>query len=143
MPNTFESTQPPSSLGKWLEELYYHRIICQPEDDVLIKAFEECVSEDFVARINQDQYSRQDYMKALLDFRVDTTTRIESTQEIRCWNAPDKSGSGCVSQLVHVVDVNKKTGASTKSSTLLIANIKVVNGRRVWTELTEILNGPE
>ncbi|KAJ4076071.1 hypothetical protein NW760_015367 [Fusarium oxysporum] len=142
MSNTFELTQSPSTLGKWLEELY-DRIICQPDDGVLISAFKECVAEDFIARINHDQYSRQHYMKAILDFRVDNMTRIESTQELRCWNAPDNSGAGCVSQLVHLVDVNKKTGASTKSSTLLIANIKVVNGQRVWTELTEILNVPE
>ena len=36
-------------------------------------------------------------------------------------------------------DTNKKTGAGTKSSTLLIASVKVVSGQRKLVDLTEVV----
>jgi hypothetical protein len=90
-------------------------------------------------RINHDQYSRQTFLDIIMNFRVDNKTTIHETKEIQFWEAPDGSGAGCVSQLVHVTDSNKETGVGTKASTLLIASIKVINGRKVLVDLTEVL----
>ncbi|KAI8661071.1 hypothetical protein NCS57_01086500 [Fusarium keratoplasticum] len=142
MANTSEPTCSSSALGKWVEDLY-DRIFCQPNDEVSASAFKERVSEGFTARINHDLFSRQTFMEAIMKFRVDNMTSIQSIREIQFWDAPDGSGAGCVSQLVHFTDSNKETGVGTKSSTLLIASIKVVNGQKVLVDLTEVLKVSE
>ncbi|KAM6513098.1 hypothetical protein FSOLCH5_010796 [Fusarium solani] len=142
MANTVEHTRSSSALGKWVEDLY-DRIFCQPNDEVSASAFKECVSEGFIARINQDQFSRQTFMEAILKFRVDNMTSIQSTNEIQFWDAPDGSGAGCVSQFLHFTDSNKETGVSTKSTTLLIASVKVVDGQKMLVDLTEVLKVSE
>ncbi|KAH7237796.1 uncharacterized protein BKA55DRAFT_678994 [Fusarium redolens] len=138
MTNSLEPTRPASDLSKWVEALY-DRIFCQPDDEVSANAIKESISEDFTARINHDQYSRQTFLDIIMNFRVDNKTTIHETKEIQFWEAPDGSGAGCVSQLVHVTDSNKETGVGTKASTLLIASIKVINGRKVLVDLTEVL----
>ncbi|KAJ4209672.1 hypothetical protein NW759_013319 [Fusarium solani] len=142
MANTVEHTRSSSALGKWVEDLY-DRIFCQPNDEVSASAFKECVSEGFIARINQDQFSRQTFMEAILKFRADNITSIQSTKEIQFWDAPDGSGAGCVSQFLHFTDSNKETGVSTKSTTLLIASVKVVDGQKMLVDLTEVLKVSE
>lgn len=74
-----------------------------------------------------------------MKFRVDNKTTIHETKELQCWDAPDGSGAGCVSQFVRFTDSNKETGVGSMSSTLLIASVKVVNGRKILAELTEVL----
>ncbi|KAJ4167465.1 hypothetical protein NW754_011280 [Fusarium falciforme] len=136
MANTSEPTS--SALGKWIEDLY-DRIFCQPNDEVSASAFKERIAEGFTAKINHDLFSRQTFMEAIMKFRVDNMTSIQSTKEIQFWDTPDGSGAGCVSQLVHFTDSNKETGVSTKSSILLIASVKVVNGQKMLVDLTEVL----
>lgn len=82
-------------------------------------------------------------MEAILKFRVDNTTKIQSTRDIQVWEAPEGSGAGCVAQYIHFTDTNKETGIGTNSSTLLIANIKVVDGQRKLVDLTEVLKPSE
>ncbi|SPJ92809.1 uncharacterized protein FTOL_13774 [Fusarium torulosum] len=142
MDNTFEPTRASSVLGKWVEELY-SRIFVQPDDQVSTNAFKNNVTQDFVARINHGQFTRQTFMEAILKFRVDNTTKIQSTRDIQVWEAPEGSGAGCVAQYIHFTDTNKETGIGTNSSTLLIANIKVVDGQRKLVDLTEVLKPSE
>lgn len=85
-------------------------------------------------------FTRQKFLETILKFRSDNTTSIQSTRDIQTWEAPDGSGAGCVAQYMHFTNTNKQTGASTKSSTLLIASIKVVSGQRKLVDLTEVLN---
>lgn len=66
-------------------------------------------------------------------------TTIQSTKELQTWDAPDGSGGGCVAQLMHVMDTNKETGASPESSTLLVANVQVIGGRKMLFSVTEVL----
>ena len=94
-------------------------------------------------RINHDSFTRQTFLEAILQFRVDNATSIQSTRDIQIWEAPGSAGAGCVAQHMHFTDTNKKTGAGTKSSTLLIASIKVVDGQRKLVELTEVLRPSE
>jgi hypothetical protein len=49
MANTFEHTRASSILGKWVEELY-NRVFVQPDDQVLMDAFKDDVTQDFIAR---------------------------------------------------------------------------------------------
>lgn len=91
-------------------------------------------------RINHDSFTRQTFLEAILKFRLDKTTSIQSTKDIQFWEAPESHGAGCVAQYMHFTDTNKKTGAGTKSSTLLIASVKVIGGQRKLVELTEVLN---
>lgn len=74
-----------------------------------------------------------------MKFRVDNKTTIHETKELQSWDSPDGSGAGCVSQFLRFTDSNKETGVGSTSSTLLIASIKVVNGRKMLVELTEVL----
>ncbi|PNP73826.1 hypothetical protein FNYG_12785 [Fusarium nygamai] len=74
-----------------------------------------------------------------MKFRVANKATIHETKELQCWEAPDGSGAGCVSQFLHFTDTNKETGVGSKSSTLLIASIKVVDGRQMLVELTEVM----
>ncbi|WAO93486.1 Hypothetical protein NCS54_01103500 [Fusarium falciforme] len=140
MANTSEPTS--SALGKWIEDLY-DRIFCQPNDEVSASAFKERIAEGFTAKINHDLFSRQTFMEAIMKFRVDNMTSIQSTKEIQFWDAPDGSGAVCVSQLAHFTDSNKETGVGTKSSILLIASVKVVNGQKMLVDLTEVLKMSE
>ncbi|KAH7190995.1 hypothetical protein BKA60DRAFT_530364 [Fusarium oxysporum] len=142
MTNTFEPTRASSVLGKWVEELY-NRIFVQPDDQVSTNAFKNHVTQDFIARINHDQFTRQTFMEAILKFRVDNTTSIQSTRDIQIWEAPDGSGAGCVAQYMHFTDTNKETGVGTKSSTLLIASVKFIDGQRKLVDLTEVLKPSE
>ncbi|KAM0340570.1 hypothetical protein ACHAPU_010407 [Fusarium lateritium] len=142
MANTVEPSHSTSTLGKWVENLY-DAIFCQPNDQTSMSSFDEHVAEGFTARINHDQYSRQSFMDAIMQFRVGNTTSIQSTKEIQVWNAPDDSGTGSVSQMIHFTDTNKETGVGAKSSSLLIAIVKVINGKKMLVDLTEVLKGPE
>lgn len=78
-----------------------------------------------------------------MKFRVDNVASIDSTKDIQVWDAPDGSGAGCVSQLMHFTDTNKETGVGTKSSVLLIASIKIVDGQKVLVDLTEVSKASE
>jgi hypothetical protein len=82
-------------------------------------------------------------MEAILKFRVDSTTSIQSTKDIQVWEAPDGSGAGCVAQYMHFTDTNKETGVGTKSSTLLIASVKVIDGQKKLVDLAEVLKPSE
>lgn len=82
-------------------------------------------------------------MEAIMKFRVDNVASIDSTKDIQVWDAPDGSGAGCVSQLMHFTDTNKETGVGTKSSVLLIASIKIVDGQKVLVDLTEVSKASE
>jgi hypothetical protein len=94
-------------------------------------------------RINHDLFTRETFLDAIRTFRVDNTTSIQSTRDVQVWEAPDNPGAGCVAQYMHFTDTNKKTGAGAKSSTLLIASVKVVNGQKKLVDLTEVLNPSE
>jgi hypothetical protein len=94
-------------------------------------------------RINHDLFTRETFLDAIRGFRVDNTTSIQSTRDIQVWEAPDSPGAGCVAQYMHFTDTNKKTGAGTKSSTLLIASVKVVGGQKKLVDLTEVLKPSE
>ncbi|KAF5719472.1 hypothetical protein FMUND_4658 [Fusarium mundagurra] len=74
-----------------------------------------------------------------MKFRVENKATIHETRELQSWEAPDGSGAGCVSQFLHFTDTNKETGIDSRSSALLIASIKVVNGRKMLVELTEVM----
>ncbi|KAJ4258972.1 hypothetical protein NW762_008060 [Fusarium torreyae] len=138
MADKIEPTRPASELGNWMEDLY-SRIFVQPDDEVSANTIKESISEDFAARINHDQFTRQSFNDVIMKFRVDNKTTIHDTKELQCWEAPDGSGAGCVSQFIRFTDSNKETGVGTKSSTLLIARVKVVEGRKVLVDLTEVL----
>ncbi|KAH7201491.1 hypothetical protein DER44DRAFT_841817 [Fusarium oxysporum] len=138
MANALEPTLPASALSSWMEDLYA-RIFVQPDDEVSASTIKESISEDFTARINHDHYTRQSFHDIIMKFRVDNKTTIHETKELQSWDAPDGSGAGCVSQFVRFTDSNKETGVGSTSSTLLIASIKVVNGRKILVELTEVL----
>ncbi|KAI6762379.1 hypothetical protein HG530_008359 [Fusarium avenaceum] len=114
MADTFEPTRASSALGKWVEELY-NRIFVQPDDQVSTNAFKDDVTPDFVA----------------------------STKDIQIWEATDGSGAGCVAQHMHFTDISKETGVGPKSSTLLIASVKVIDGKRKLVDLTEVLKTSE
>lgn len=90
-------------------------------------------------RINHDQFSWKDFFEAIKKFRVLNVTSVQSTRDIQSWDAPDGSGGGCVSQFVHFKDTHKETGVVTESSTLLVANVKVIDGQKMLFELTEVL----
>jgi len=94
-------------------------------------------------RINHDLFTRETFLDAIRTFRVDNTTSIQSTRDIQVWEAPDSPGAGCVAQYMQFTDTNKSTGAGTKSSTLLIASIKIVGGQKKLVDLTEVLNPSE
>ena len=94
-------------------------------------------------RINHDLFTRETLLDAIQTFRVDNTTSIQSTRDVQVWEAPGSPGAGCVAQYMHFTDTNKKTSASTKSSTLLIASVKVVGRQRKLVDLTEVLNPSE
>ncbi|KAF5655106.1 hypothetical protein F25303_864 [Fusarium sp. NRRL 25303] len=138
MANSLESTLPVSALGSWMEDLYA-RIFVQPDDEVSANTINECIAEDFTARINHDHCTRQSFHDVIMKFRADNRTTIHETKELQCWDAPNGSGAGCVSQFVRFTDSNKETGVGSMSSTLLIAGIKVVDGRKMLVELTEVL----
>ncbi|KAM0237776.1 hypothetical protein ACHAP5_008946 [Fusarium lateritium] len=142
MANTSQTSSASSVLGQWVEELY-SRMFIQPDDQVSMNAFKDDITEDFVARINHDQFTRQTFMEAILKFRMDNATTIQSTEDIQVWETPDGSGGGCVVQHVHVTDTKKETGISTKASTLLIASVEVINGQRKLVHLTEVLKPVE
>lgn len=74
-----------------------------------------------------------------MKFRADNKTTIQETTELQSWDAPDGSGAGCVSQFLRFTDSNKETGVGSNSSTLLIASIKVIDGRKMLIELTEVM----
>ena len=158
MPNNLEHTRSSSALGQWVEDLY-DRLFWQSNDEVSASALRECLSDGFIARcvrlckiftsskrpeltvplrINHDQFTRQTFMEAIMKFRVDNTASVQSIKDIQVWDAPDGSGAGCVSQLVHSTDSNKETGIDTKFSILLIASIKVIDGQKLLVELTEV-----
>ncbi|KAM0208121.1 hypothetical protein ACHAQI_007130 [Fusarium lateritium] len=142
MDNTSQTTSASSVLGQWVEDLY-RRLFIQPDDQVLINAFKDDIAEDFIARINHDQFTRQIFMEAVLKFRADNTATVQSTKDIQVWEAPDGSGAGCVVQHIHVTDTNKETGIGTKSSTLLVASIRVIDGQRKLVDLTEVVKSIE
>lgn len=94
-------------------------------------------------RINHDPFTRQTFLEAIRKFRVDNTTSVQSTRDIQVWDAPGGSGAGCVAQYMHFTDTNKETGVGTKSSTLLIANVKIIDGQRKLVDLTEVVKPSE
>ncbi|KAF5643108.1 hypothetical protein F52700_2823 [Fusarium sp. NRRL 52700] len=140
MANNLESTLPASALSNWIEDLHA-RIFVQPDDEVYANTIKECIVEDFTARINHDHYTRQSFHDIIMKLRIDNKAIIHETKELQCWDAPDGLGAGCVSQFLHFTDFNKETGVGSMSSTLLIASIKMVNGRKVLVELTEVMKG--
>lgn len=94
-------------------------------------------------RINHDRFSLQAFIDLVKEFRSVNVTTRESTKEIQTWDAPDGSGGGCVALLMYVKDINKETGVSTKSSTLLVANVQVVGGKKMLFSATEVLKQDE
>ncbi|PNP57327.1 hypothetical protein FNYG_15233 [Fusarium nygamai] len=142
MAQTSELAQPSSALGRWVTD-FFERIFCQPDDEVSASTLRDCVAEGFTARHNHDQFSRQTFIETVMKFRAHGTTIIQETKEIQVWEAPGGSGAGCVSQLVHFTDVNKETRARTESLTLLTASVKVVNGKKVLVDLTEVMKALE
>ncbi|KAH6976516.1 hypothetical protein BKA56DRAFT_589724 [Ilyonectria sp. MPI-CAGE-AT-0026] len=138
MATTSEPTHATSDLGKWVEDLYY-RIFCHPDDEVSASAYDKGVAQGFTAKINHDQFSRQSFIDTITKFRVLNVTNILSTKDIQTWDAPDGSGAGCVAQYARFTDTNKETGDVTETTTLLVANIQVIDGQRVLSDLTEVL----
>lgn len=91
------------------------------------------------SRINHEHLSQQALSEAIRKFRLDNSSTVQSTRDIQTWDAPNDSGAGCVSQFLHFTDTNKETGVATKMTTLLIANIQVIDGQKKLSELTEVM----
>ena len=89
--------------------------------------------------INHDTYTRQEFIDAITRVRAVKQLSFQSTKDIQFWDAPDNSGAGCVAQYARFTDTYKETGIKVVSTTLLVADVRVVNGQRVLYELTEVL----
>ncbi|EXM18243.1 hypothetical protein RAB80_015227 [Fusarium oxysporum f. sp. vasinfectum] len=138
MSDNFEPTHASSDLGKWVEDLYYH-IFCLTDDEATRNALEKGISPGFTANINHDTYTRQEFIDAIMRVRAVKQLSFQSTKDIQFWDAPDNSGAGCVAQYARFTDTYKETGIKIVSTTLLVADVRVVNGQRVLYELTEVL----
>ncbi|KAM5344915.1 hypothetical protein ACJ41O_010777 [Fusarium nematophilum] len=138
MTDTSDPTCASSALGQWVKD-FYNRVFFEPNDEVSANALNELVAQGFTARINHDQFTRQEFFETIKKFRRNTISSAQSTRDIQVWDAPDGSGAGCVSQFVRVNDTHKETGVVTEVSTLLVANIQVIGGQRMLFELTEVL----
>ncbi|KAF5983458.1 hypothetical protein FCOIX_3188 [Fusarium coicis] len=145
MANNLESTDTPSALGSWMHDLYA-RLFVQPDDQVSANTLKESIAEDFTARLFDPQHrllpsnenETNSFTDIIMKFRVENKATIHEKKELQCWEAPDGSGAGCVSQFFHFTDTNKETGVGSRSSTMLIASIKVLDGRKMLAELTEV-----
>lgn len=72
-------------------------------------------------------------------FYIEHLTVVKSIKEILSWDAPDGAGGGCVAHLVHLTDTKKDTGVSKDIHSLLLANVKVIGGKRMLCSITEVM----
>lgn len=72
-------------------------------------------------------------------FCVENSTVVNSIKEILSWDAPDGSGGGCVAHQLHLTDTHKDTGVRKDIHSLLLANVKVIGGKRMLYSITEVL----
>ncbi|KAH7128874.1 hypothetical protein EDB81DRAFT_728638 [Dactylonectria macrodidyma] len=137
MASTSEPIPASSALGQWIEDLF-NRIFFQPDDIISANAFNEGVAREFTARINHDRFSRDNFFAAIKQTRLLNALSLQNNRDIQHWDTSDGSGAGCVAQLSHFKLTNKETGVITESSTLVLANIQMVDGKKMLVELTEV-----
>ncbi|KAF9875764.1 hypothetical protein CkaCkLH20_06696 [Colletotrichum karsti] len=125
------------SLGDWVDELF-KKIFFQPDDALSKEVFTEYIAPDLLVRYNHSRFTYDQFLDAITQGRMKDSMSIQSNDEIQAWDAPDGSGAGCVAHMSLFTLTDKQTNQAVKSSSLILANVQVRDGKRVLAELTEI-----
>ncbi|KAJ5796988.1 uncharacterized protein N7518_005528 [Penicillium psychrosexuale] len=125
------------SIGPWLVQLF-RDVFFQPDDAVSSQAFDHGVSRDLAVRLNGQNLTFDEFRHAVEDTRAKNYIYEQSNDELLRVEADPRAGGGSVAQLSRFTLKDKSTGHETYSSTVILATIEFVEGRRVLTQLTEV-----
>ncbi|RSM04989.1 hypothetical protein CDV31_009790 [Fusarium ambrosium] len=78
MANAPEPTSASSALGQWVEDLF-NRIWFQPDDSISAGSYDESVAPDFIARVNHDRFSRDQFFALIRQARLQSIINMQRT----------------------------------------------------------------
>ncbi|KAB8211762.1 hypothetical protein BDV34DRAFT_218976 [Aspergillus parasiticus] len=127
-----------SSLGAWVDELL-NTVFFQPDNDLSSRAIHEKFSSDLKVRINGVPISFEEYEKAIAATRAQNHLSIQCNRELLSTRDSDvDAAEGSVAHLANFTLKDKHNGQERAETTVTLATVKTVDGRRVLSELTEV-----
>ncbi|KAF9889740.1 hypothetical protein FE257_007046 [Aspergillus nanangensis] len=127
-----------SSLGAWVDDLL-NVVFFQPDDELSSKAIVENFSPSLKVRINGVPISFEEYKKSIAVARSKDHILNQSNRELlsSCVSDADDS-EGSVAHLGHFILKDKQSGEERAEASVTLATVKLVDGQRVLSELTEV-----
>lgn len=145
-------------LTQWVAQLN-DTLFIQPNDEVALKAVSDQVDPSFVTkyarpvqqalafdsylvaiRINHNVYKYEQFNQGLQYARSSFTSIQDTFSDILAWEDPEK-GDGVVAVLSKWRAKDKATGKETKKSTVIIWEVRMIDGKRKLTGQTEVETG--
>ncbi|KAH8698806.1 hypothetical protein BGW36DRAFT_150528 [Talaromyces proteolyticus] len=126
-------------LGEWVDQLFT-KVFFQPDDDLSTKTMESHFSRDLKVRVNGVPLDYDKYKSAILNGRAQNLYSIQSNQELlSSHDGIETVGSGgSVAHISTYTEMDKKTRLEKQQSTVTLATVAVLDGKKVLIELVEV-----
>ncbi|OJJ76696.1 hypothetical protein ASPBRDRAFT_204260 [Aspergillus brasiliensis CBS 101740] len=136
MSSPSENTTP---LGEWVDHIIYLTFF-QPDDELSEQSIQTSFSRDLKVRINGTALTYEDYKNAIARNRAQYEFSVESNRELLASREPSeaRNGGGSVAHISTFTVKDKQTGSVKRESTVTLATVGSVDGKRMLLELTEV-----
>ncbi|KAF7916669.1 hypothetical protein BELL_0406g00030 [Botrytis elliptica] len=127
---------PNQTLGEWAAELN-DIIFMQPNTEVALKALYEKVDPSLVMKINHTVCLYSQFVSIVEQARKTTTMFKDTWDVLHEWQDPEKKdGVVAISTKWRIKD--NATGVETKKNNWVIWEVKLIDGKRKLTAMTEV-----
>ncbi|KAM0150400.1 hypothetical protein ACHAQE_008986 [Botrytis cinerea] len=127
---------PNQTLGEWTADLN-DILYMQPNNEVARKAFYELVDPSLFMKINHTVCSYSQFVSIFEQARETTTMFKDTWDVLHEWQDPEKKdGVVAISTKWRIKD--NATGVETKKNNLAIWEVKIIDGKRKLTAMTEV-----
>ncbi|EGY17896.1 hypothetical protein HYQ45_013617 [Verticillium longisporum] len=123
------------TLGQWVTELNT-TLFFQPDDELARRAVEEHIDTSLVVKINHNVYTYDQFKPGIQHARSSRISVLETFSVLLEWEDPVKK-DGVVAVLSTWSTVDKASGEEKKHTTVIIWEIKLIDGKRKVTAQTE------
>ncbi|GIJ89535.1 hypothetical protein Asppvi_008477 [Aspergillus pseudoviridinutans] len=124
------------SLSQWVTQLN-DTLFIQPNDEIALKAVHEQVDPSLIVKINHNVYSYDQFKTGLQYARSSSISIQDDFSVILQWENPGKL-DGVVAVLSKWTSKDKTTGNEIKKTTVILWEVKCIDGKRKLTGQTEV-----
>ncbi|KAJ5105266.1 hypothetical protein NUU61_002613 [Penicillium alfredii] len=132
-------SQNTTPLGEWVDHIL-HLAFFQPDDELSEQTIETSFSRDLKVRINGTALAYEDYKNAIARNRAQYELSLESNRELLATREASEAvnSGGSVAHISTFILKDKQNGLEKRESTVTLATVAIVDGKKLLMELTEV-----